>query len=786
MTTLETIQALAMQGITIRGVEATVGHKLDETERTAFDKAATVRRLKRAKEAQAAARKRREEADRQAKENLDWWLSDATRSIDDPLPDNSGKSATERSRAFRARGREIGPIPPPRHPRLREACRYNLLRFGLVFGMGKYEGMTKPLLKRPPSPRMIRFIKALEDKILHGGLKHVRWPRGKGKSTWVKIAIIWAALYGHKRLMVVVEKVKGMAKVVVEECWKRIYLSPRISADFPEFAIPMRDVELSPQRMRSQTYKGRPTYMKQDIISFCYYKLPILEGYPNTGGMIAYRGAEQALRGINIDGARPDFFFLDDPQTDEDAKNPATVAKIENNITGAVLGSGSTDERISAVMASTPIEPDDVSERFADPKLHPEWETETETFVVSWGDENLRNAYISKLEEADACPAQDAERKQQLKDAAYNFYIDHREAIEAGSEMMDDGDFDPASEVSAYQHALWLYHTMKPEKFNSEYQMKPTRSQNVYHITPQIVSERVNGVDPGVVPAICTHGVLAFCDVNDTAGLRWELGAFGPQRVVATLAYGQYPREGVALFPENLPEAARSEYLADALRTVADTILSQQLFDVSGQPVKVSGICFDGGWMTSTVATVVRDKNANLGQELCSWSKGFASAGRGSYSLRHHDMAMKLGQGPAKDNPSGLKAGEECHLWETPNGVFLAYNSDYWKDVSQTSYFAHPLKPSSSSFWGTSPYAHFKFAQEVCAEVLVGKIRSPQYGTIWQWKKERSMMNHFGDTHAGLLAYGAIRGFFDPLASVISAASIKNIQKRKVRYVFDV
>jgi len=741
-------------------------------------------RIRRAAEAKAKKRREREEAERIEKENLEWWLAGATRAVDDPLPGTATVSSAERVRAFRARGREIGPIPPPRHRRVRESCRYNLLRFGLLFGPGIYAGM-KPLLRRPPSPRMIRFINALQDKILHGGLKHVRWPRGKGKSTWVKIAIIWAALYGHKRLMVVVEKVKGMAYVVVEECWKRIYLSPRISVDFPEFAIPMKDVELASQRMRSQTYKGRPTYMKQDIVSFCFFRLPVLDGYPHTGSIIAYRGADQALRGINIDSARPDFFFIDDPQTDDDAKNPATVAKIEENITGAVLGSGQTDERISAVMASTPIEPDDVSERFADPKLHPEWETETERFVVSWGDESLREAYISKLEEADAAPSNDLALKSSLKAAARDFYLAHRADIERGAEMMDDGDFDPAVEVSAYQHALWLYHNMKPKKFNSEYQMKPTRSQNVYHITPQIVSSRVNGCAQGIVPAFCSYGLLAFVDVNSDAGLRWEIGSFGPRRVVAIEAYGQYPRENVALFPPNLPESARPAFLADAIRTVAKTIGESVFVYEDGTEARVQGVCFDGGWMTSTVATTVRDINAQLGRDWCAWSKGFSATGRGAYSVRHHDMAAKLEKLPPKENPAGLKAGEECHLWETPNGVFLAINSDYWKDVSQTSFFAKPGQPSSSSFWGTSPYAHFKFAQEVCNEELVGKSFSPQLGTVWHWKKDPSRLNHFGDTHAGLLAYGAIRRFFDPITATISASSLKNIAARKkVRYVY--
>ena len=781
MTALETIQALAMQGIGKAAIEATIGHPLDETEQQAFLKARTARRLKRAAEAQAEAKRKRAEAEAKAREVSDQLM--AGKSWPQAAP-SAAMSDAERQRLHRARGRELPELPPPRHRRLRAACSLDLLKFGLAYGMESYAGMV-PLLKRPPSPRMVRFVKALEDKILHGGLKHVRWPRGKGKSTWVKIAVIWAALYGHKRFLVVVEKIKGMAYVVVEEIWKRIYLSPRISADFPEFAIPMHDVELAPQRMRSQTYRGIPTYMKQDIVKFCYFKLPTIAGMAHTGAIIAYRGADQALRGINIDSRRPDFFFIDDPQTDEDAKNPATIEKIELNITGAVLGSGETDARISAVMASTPIEPDDVSERFADPALHPEWEAETERFVVAWGDESLKAAYIAMLEKADACQPDDLARKLALKRDAQQFYLEHRAEIERGAEMMDSADFDPAIEVSAYQHALWLLHTMKPIKFASEMQMRPSRSQNVYHITPQLVSSRFNSCPQGAVPAVCTRGILAFVDVNSSAGLRWEVGAFGPGRKLAVLAYGQYPREGVPLFPDSLPESARPFYLADAIRTVARTVMAAQFAAADGTVATVQGICFDGGWMTDTVASTCRELNAAAGREYCAWSKGFSATGRGSYSRRHHEMAAKLEKLPAKDNPAGLKAREECHLWETPNGVFLAFNSDYWKEVSQTSFFAQPLMPSSSSFWGDSPYAHFKFAQEVCNEELVGKSSSPQLGTVWHWKKDAARPNHYGDTHAGLLVYGAIRNFFDPLAATISAESISNLSKRKkIRYVY--
>ena len=724
------------------------------------------KRLKLAKLAKKAAAERRAAQEAEEKANLAHWLEGtAWPSFQEQLKANS----TERSRAWRAHGREIGTIPPRRHPRIVESCRYNLLRFGLLFESRPYEGM-KALLKRPPSPRMQRFVAALQDKILHGGLKHVRWPRGKGKSTWVKIAIIWAALYGHKFFMVVVEKTKGMAKVVVEEIWKRIATSPFIAADFPEFAIPLRDVALAPQRARVQTYMGRPTYIRMDVSQFYYYKLPTMEGMPHTGAIIAYRGADQALRGINIESARPDFFFLDDPQTDEDAKNMDTVSSIEDQITGAVLGSGETDERISAVMASTPIEPDDVSERFADPKRHPEWETETETFITTWGNSRLRDVYIAKLAAADACPPTDKEHKAHLQRDAELFYVFLQDEIEEGVEMMDDGDFDPEIEVSAYQHALWLLYTLKPKRFSSEYQMQPTRSQGLYRISPQIVASRVNGYEMGVIPPECDQGVLAFIDVNADAGLRWQIGAFGKGRILASPIYGWYPAEGQRLYPEGIPASQIPKYLAPALRTLVATILSTRLADPDGKVEPCSGVCIDGGWQTETVASIVAEF-ANRGDPVV-WSRGYSAQ---RYSRYHHEKAAKT---------PGLAAGEECHLWETLNGIYLAINADHWKEVAQTSFFPEPLQPGSSSFYGSSEYQHFRFAQEVCAEELVAKDDSTKYGTVWVWKKAANRPNHFLDTCAGLLAYGSIRRVYDSISSVVSGDLLKRLQsRREVKYV---
>ena len=754
-TQLDTIKALAAQGVGLKDAEAVIGRAFTPEEVAAFRKTATLRRLRRSQEAQEAARKRRQQLEAEQKANLENWLAGSS-----PLQPKQPLTALQRQHQHRQRGRELGDIPRPRRRRVREKYRYDLLGFGLAYGTGEYEGM-KPLIKRPPSEKMIRFILALQDKILHGGLKHVRWPRGKGKSTWVKVAVIWASLYGHIFFSVVVEKTKGMAQIVVEEIWKRIYLSPRISVDFPEFAVPMRDVELSPQRMRSQTYHGKPTYMKQDIVKFCYYKLPTLEGYPNTGAIIAFRGADQALRGINIESARPQFFFIDDPQSDVDAKNPATCDKIEDNINGAVLGSGEINERISAVMASTAIEPNDVSERFADPTRHPEWQADTERLVTHFGPAELMSKYL-KLADIDEAQA-------------HEWYAANRAAIEDGVEMMDDGDFVEGVECSAYEHALYLLHTMKPTRFYSEYQMTPTRSQGIYKISPKIVRERVNGHPLGEIPHECNQGVLAFVDVNETAGLRWEIGAFGKGRILATPAYGQYPAEGERLYPKGIPESAVPSYLAPAIREVASTIMGTELKDELGNPVRVRAICFDGGWQTECVAATV----ASLSAEgiVCTWSKGYSSK---EYSRYHHEQA-------ASGKIEGVKAAENCHTWVTANGKYFAFNSDYFKEVSQTSFLAEPLTPGSSSFYGSDPLVHYQFAQEVCNEELKAKDKSTKYGSVYLWHKEKSRPNHYGDTHAGLIAFGAIRGNFDPIVSVVNPGQLQKIAKhrRRVRYVYE-
>lgn len=807
MTDIEQIRALTSIGAGRAECEARIGHKFDAAENEAFLQARSERREAKAREAEErrAARERKAaerlaELQREAerKKNLDCLFaaagaaaadrtelpsadptnqasSDAPRPPEDPvafwladtvpmdIAPRRPMTAVERQHKHRAAGRDIGELPWVGEPTLVWLCSFDLLKFGLTYCMTKANGLDL-MLKRPPSPRMVRFVRHLEFVILHGGQKHVRWPRGKGKTTWVKIACMWAILYGHRDFIVIDAKTKSLAKSSCDEIWLRIQTDPLIYRDFPEYAIPLRDVALTPQRARVQTYHGLQTRIVQDTISG-YYQFPTIENHPNTGAILCWRGADQALRGININSRRPNFIFIDDPQTDADAKNPDTVSKIEDNILGGVLGSGENDETTAAVMASTPIEPDDVSERFADPERHPEWFTETERFVVTWGPDDLKSKYLSLMKI-------DESHGDHTYQAANKFYVEHRDEIEAGVEMMDDSDFDPATEVSAYQHALKRLKVLKPKRFNSEMQMTPTRSQGVFRLDAAKVAANVNGYKVGVVPDVCRRGVVAFCDVNGVVGLRWGAYAFGDGRIVARLAYGTYAPHAGRLFPEGTPEALIPSYLAPAMQVVVTKIASTVFRHSDGTPEQVKGICFDGGWETSTVAASCASLSGINGIPVV-WSKGFPA----------------IQYRPTRARPE--MRGEYCHIAETENGPFLAICADYWKELSQSLNLNKPLQPSSISYWGDDPSLHYDHALEVVADKLKAKWEDPKT-TLTRWEWDQPGGNHYGDVDYGALAYASIRGIFDAAKDIVEAVQAglefkpikKSLRTRRNHYVY--
>ena len=701
-------------------------------------------------------------------------VRDITAAARRPLTD------AERQRRHREAMRDLSEIPPPKHRRLRAACRLNLLKFGVTYCM------TKPgaesFLKKAPSPRMARFIAALQDSILNGTSKHVRWPRGKGKSTWVKIAMLWAALYGHRRTMLLFTYTKAMGEQAAAEIWRRVEEDYRLAADFPEYALPVRDVVDG--STRKQTYHGLKTHITDASYKFAYRRFAILEGYPNTGAIIAWRGADVAILGLNIDSQRPDFVFIDDPQTMETARNPTTCDKIEDNINFAIKGLGETDARLPIVMASTPYFSDDISERFADSNRHHEFETYTETFVTTWGPVAERDKYLKVYE-----------RAQDTGDfaAANEYYLAHQSEIENGAAMLDDTDFDHAHEVSAYQHALHLMKDMGERYFNANYQMQTAGQLGVYKLELDDVISRVNGVPMGVVPAVCNRGLVSFCDVNQREGLRWGVAAVGANRTLAIVAYGRYPETGT-LFG-NLPDTQKAGRLREAMEDLYSTLRDTPFpSEDPAQPDRYIGkFVFDGGWQTETVAQFVYDSNGKSFTGKVSDSQGMNN--------KYRPASRSFNMGEKCDMRSSIQVQINTGNPDRPKdqSYFIAFNADYWKELMQLSFFRKPLTPGSMSFFGTDPNCHKPFAREIVADRLKEKREHHTFGfwVEYVWDLAREKFNHYGDVAYGLWMTAAFCGLLDAPGDVVVSETETTTQtaatptwngparsKRKVRYVF--
>lgn len=471
-----------------------------------------------------------------------WKLLDPVRASEyelDFAQRSTAASSAERKQKHIKKHNEIDAIRPVLNPDRREGCKWNLKLFGVSY--------CSDLLKHEPPQMFDAFIENIQAVILNGGRHQVRFPRGKGKSTWVKIALIWAALYGHRHFMIAFAASGDNAEGILNDVWSILEKSDAIADDFPEVSIPIRALNGNPHKAKYQTYNGTPTEIYKGLKKIM---LPEIEGSSSFGAILVCRGVKAGVRGLVKESSRPDFIFLDDIQTNESAESASATDRLERFVQKDAMGLSGHDRSIAALMADTPIRENDLSERFADKTRHPEWVTISTPLVISWPermdlvDEFCNRYYADTLNQDFTC--------QQSR----QFYLDNREALAKGFAVIDPLDGDGQIEADAFHHALCLFAYCGPEVFNSEYQMQPKHTADALIITEQLVLERCNNYPRFQVPDEC-GALFSFIDLNIQEGLRYVVAAFGAGRVGAVVDYGRYPKSG-RLYPKNASTSAPS------------------------------------------------------------------------------------------------------------------------------------------------------------------------------------------------------------------------------------
>ena len=713
MTNLEQIRALAGQGIGRYGVEATIGRKMAPDELTAYYKAVTVRKLRIAqKKAQGP------------------------------------KTTAERVAAHVARHNDVGEIPPPRHPRFKERCRYDLELFGWMY--------CRALLRHRASADIkAGLIHDAQECILNGGQTAELYARGGGKTTWIdEIAAVWALLYGHRRFVVTIGASLKAAKKNLKTIRRHLARSREILADFPAVAIPIRRLGGVAQRAASQTYHDQATDIEWGTDQITLPTLRDRSGQlldSGCGGILAVTGVGGAIRGANEGGQRPDMLLFDDPQTRKAAASPRLVAEILEYIHSDALGLAGHDSTISAFLTITPQRFGDVATEISSQSKYPEWSVKVQPFIKSlppnW--DQLVQLFCEQY-------AADAAAKDYTRKLSSSWYRENA-ALFAAMETIDAEQYDHARELDVCHHLLNLRAKMGRAAFEAEIMMHVVDSSSEIQIDADRVSSALNGAPRGICPP-GTDTVVGFCDVNIQAGagLSWVLVAFGPQRVGAVIDYGRYPADGSPLVPPNSSDLLRNRRVAAAVREVVRLIANRRIRDQRNRAVRVRALGFDRGWLPDVLhrTLYVIRKRMPVGFPIVAM-RGFPW---NKFGTRKTDM---------------LRRGDHIFATRSRYGEYLAYMAPYWREVMQGGFLETALMPGSLSLFGTDAAEHYRFAQEIVAEKLVRKYQAysgRETTTAWDWMTTGP--EHFCDATTGAFALASWFRAYDALSTTIDADAL--------------
>lgn len=406
-------------------------------------------------------------------------------------------SDTQRKRVMRSQACRIW-IPDCKNQKRRERCLADPELFLKTYFADRYS--------RPFGKHHYEMIDAILNRAKHGGRQAVAAPRGCGKSELVKGMNVYLVLAGLVRFLLPVAATTAHAGKLYADFQKKIASNDLLHQDFPEVCHPVRELEGAPQRAARQHVDGRLTHIKWTASE--YLSLPEVPGSPYGGVKMAYYGLDAAFRGINIDGDRPDFVLVDDPETRESARSALQIEDREKILDQDVAGLAEEGKDLAIVVLTTIQNRYCLSYRLTnrDPeKGKPAWNGMRFGVIEEWPDEKameLWQEYVAKRHSSQAAGDEHGME-------AVQFYLDNRPKMDAGHRMLTDY-FEPAylsdgRQVthSALQAAWNRIADTSMEAFNTEFQNDPAAEEDAERsaLTPGRVIGQTSGLQQGRLPS---------------------------------------------------------------------------------------------------------------------------------------------------------------------------------------------------------------------------------------------------------------------------------------------
>jgi hypothetical protein len=645
----------------------------------------------------------------------------------------AGNYANERSRknaeainAKTAAAQEIGPLPEVANPDRRKRCSESLLAFAREY--------FAPTFYLPFAPYQIAMLECFERVIQHGGKEVHAVRRGGLKSTCARVACLWAAVCGHRKFPVLVGATDDKANEHRENFFAMLAASGALLEDFPEL-LPLLIKWRQPKRqfrlggrllaVHPKDERGRIVFPDiHDAVSCQTHVAPYSVAASDVSGL-----SYVDRFGVTI---RPDLLIFDDVQTPQSARSPLQTQTIEDAVTKTFCGLVGLGQKLAAIMVCTVREQGDLTERFLDRKIHPDWSGSKYPSLLRMPERvDLWDRYSAKLTASDT--------PEEGKRQAQAYYADNREAMDEGGKVAWECDKLP-DEISALQSLLTI-RALTPEFFRCEIQQEgQQRVQSAsIRLSPQELLPRLSQIPRGVVPRQASY-VTAFVDSSDQV-LWWMVCAFAADFSGWIVDYGTWPDQQRAVFyksdlahriSEQMPTASWEEAFVHAHNELDRTLLAEWITD-DGNARQVDLILKD--WSDGQQKPRIESQVlANPFRQRIRPSKGFGpKPGRKPVHLWGSD----------KDRHAGTYWVER----RSDNPPHVQYDVNIWKSHAARRLLTTMGAPSSVLLPGSNEAANKLLAEHLTAEQPKEIVYDGAAGIQWELTPTRN--NDWWDCFVG-------------------------------------
>ena len=616
----------------------------------------------------------------------------------------------------RAAEREVV-IPAVVDPERREACRLDLLKFAETYFPDDWFCLE-------PSEAHKRFLRDTQMRVLYGGQKAYAAPRGYGKDTIGMIAAIWAMCFGHTEFFVYVRFKLEHAADHIDAIKVQFEENVLLGQDFPEICACARDLERAPQRAKKQTHKGEFTRIEwgAELV------MPTIPGFSGSGCILSPGSISASIRGLNMNGKRPTFILISDPQTKEVARSLAQVNQTLDQIKEDYGGLGSVHKPLACMVLCTVIERHDVAFQLTDAELNPQWAGERYKAIETWPENmELWDEYVLLLEKG-------ARENDEYGRAAHAHYVANRKAMDAGAVVLwPDGytralapDGTPL-EVSNLEHLMlqrWHYGN---DAFEKEFQNEPPEDDIAVVMSARTVASRLSHVPQYIIPDGCAGRLVQAIDVS-AREIHFVVLACGMDGTCSVIEYGL---EKIGDLPEGDYRRPTAQVKAALEHSTREALQRRKAFSdltqyetTDGQQLKITLTLIDSGWATTQAAVYTFCKENGLAYRA---TKGFQNVpGNRKFTAPVTSGTPTPGMFPGDNYFGRFQAAHGIVLWSV--------NADYFKLYTHERFLQDPEAVGACSVFGDDPTQHRRFANHIVAEewdITEGKFKQLSRWNHW-------------------------------------------------------